>query len=189
MTRVDRLGAFAARPAALFTSFVLVILFSYLMNAPGLSTSGAEFARLARGPVFDFRSGGYDAGQFVDALTRAGEAGRRIYLNFMALDVPFPAIYAAFWVGLFFRAVGAHTDAWRHLVLLPLVVGALDYGENLFIAIGFFTYPAPASWAVAAASVFTQVKLIATSALVLVAVALLIRWIVLAVSRRFRVAP
>ncbi|MBS2018106.1 MAG: hypothetical protein JST00_34865 [Deltaproteobacteria bacterium] len=186
MSVVARFGAFAARPIVLFVSLALVVVFSYAMNASGLPTSGTEFARLAQGPVFDFRSSGYDAHELAEALMRAGEPGRRIYGYFMVLDIPFPAIYATFWAGVFHRAVGDRTDAWRGLVLLPVLVALLDYGENLGIAVGFFTYPALAPRAVTLASGCTQAKLVATPALLLVAMALLVRWIVLRLLARSR---
>ena len=177
MNAWQRLRRWSAHPARLGTFLCLVLLGSWLMNAPGLPTSGAEFERLAGGPTFDFRFAGYSAAEFVATLDRAGTSGRRIYRAFMWLDVAFPALYALFWLGVFERAAGSREGAWRWITVVPPVTAAVDYSENLFVALGISAYPQPAPTVVALASASTQLKGVCTGVLLVCALGCLADWI------------
>ncbi len=170
MSAWARVSRWAARPTVLATTFALMVLFSVLMNAPGLPTSGATFEQLAGGPPFDFRFGGYGAAQFVDTFARAGSQGATIMRAFTGLDVPFPAIYALFWLGLLTRAVGARADALRWLPVLPLLTALADYAENVLLLIAFVTLPAPSTAVIALASAATQLKGALTATLAVAAI-------------------
>lgn len=178
MTGWASLRALCARPRVLIGSMLLVVAFSYLMNAPGLSTSGAEFERLAGAPTFDFRFAGYSVDEFRETLTRAGDTGRAVYRRFMWLDVFFPAIYGTFWLGVFERVARAWGGRWRSLPVVPVATALIDYVENAFVALGVLSFPAEAPLAVRSASTATQLKGVATLLLVGCALAALGRWLV-----------
>jgi hypothetical protein len=183
MTRWQSLLRWSMRPGVIGASLALVLVGSYLMNAPGLPTSGATFERLAGGPTFDFRFGGYTPAEFVRALEQAGPDGQRVYRNFMWLDVLFPAVYGIFWLGVFARATTAARGPWRWITVVPVATAMIDYAENLFVALGVLAFPGRADTAVAMASVATQAKGASTALLVLCALGCLVGWLLRTVRR------
>lgn len=177
MTALIRFADRLSRPAALLVMFLLMVGFSVLMNAPGLPTSGAEFQRLSGAPVFDFATTRYTAEDFIAQTTRAGAEGLAVYRNFMLLDLVFPAIYAVFWLGLLWRATRSAPPKARIVLFLPVITAAIDYVENLLVALNLAALPSPSPTLVSLASFSTQAKFAATTVLLLSAgLALLLWW-------------
>jgi hypothetical protein len=123
-------------------------------------------------PILDTRFG-YTAGEVRVLFTQLGEKGREQYrASQLSDDLIFPWIYGAFFaalLGVAFCRVW-DWDRQRWLLLLPLVVMLLDYGENLMIA--KVLIPSWDSLSVAAvgwASYFTQAKLASLLAVFVVA--------------------
>jgi hypothetical protein len=86
----------------------------------------------------------YTAQEAFTALSHYGEAGRGLYVKFLAADFIFIPIYSlglGFLMTRLVRAAfhGAPRRLW--LNLLPLGVGALDATENVFILIMLGLYP------------------------------------------------
>jgi len=171
-----------ARGWCIALSLVFLLAFSYLMNAPGLSTSGAEFQRLSGAPTFDFMFGGYDAARMEQVLSAAGDRGRSVYRNFMLLDVLFPAIYALFWTGVFVRGTAGLTRRMQWIGVVPVVTAGIDYAENLFIWLAVRGYPEIPAWSAPVASLATRAKGASTIILLVCAIGLLAA----AVIRRIR---
>ncbi|MFM7333110.1 MAG: hypothetical protein ACKO2N_24145 [Tabrizicola sp.] len=184
MSTLSRIANRLSRPVPLIVLFLLMVGFSTLMNAPGLPTSGAEFERLSGGPAFDFATGGYTDQDFLAQMTRAGAEGTRVYRNFMLLDLVFPAIYALFWLGLLSRATRTASPTAQRVLILPVVTAAIDYLENLLVALNLAALPTPSAGMVTLASASTQAKFIATGLLLAAAVVTLLLWAWRAVRKR-----
>ena len=145
---------------------------------------------LAGGAVpFDLRWSGYSLADAQALLAALGESGRAYYRNpELVLDAIFPALYAAsralalWWLTMPGRLrAGRVAPAWRAaLVALPVLEAVLDWGENSGIVIMLGTWPDLSASLVQAASVATQLKLVAAAltelATVVLAVAVFARW-------------
>lgn len=174
---VISLVRFAARKPVIATNVVLLLIWSYLMNAPGLPTSGAELLRISGSPAFDFAYKGYSPAEFTLIVARYGGAGMQVFRNFQLLDLFFPAIYALLWAGVLFNAFRRRTNWLRLLYAVPLLTATLDYADNLFLAWAVSSYPAVSAVAVRCASAATQLKMVSNALLVLALLAALGEWL------------
>jgi len=121
---------------------------------------------------FDIRPLGYsyeDARAFLGAI---GGQGRAYYLNpELLLDSFFPPLYATsrvlalWWLTMPGRLRdGATPFGWRWtLIALPIAEAILDWGENACIATMVWTWPDLSPGLVHAASLATQLKLVAAA--------------------------
>ncbi|MDE2732641.1 MAG: hypothetical protein OXI38_14750 [Bacteroidota bacterium] len=102
---------------------------------------------------------GYTHSEAVTALESYGESGRRVYAwGSMTLDLLLPLLYASFMVGLIYRFRPA--ERWWMLAYLPLGVALLDLGENVQVVLMLTGYPNISVGQVAAASLFTSLKVV-----------------------------
>lgn len=96
-----------------------------------------------------------------DALTRQmqiyGDSGRRLHMIFtLSLDMVFPLVYGGFFAGLL--ALVARPIGLKAVAAPVLAVMALDYAENLQIAVLLASFPALGTAQIEAASATTLAK-------------------------------
>lgn len=83
---------------------------------------------------------GYDAEMLRAQMLLFGEAGRRLHMIFsLTLDMVFPLVYGAFFAGLL--AVTARGLPIKALAAPVLAVMALDYAENIQLALMLSGFP------------------------------------------------
>jgi hypothetical protein len=138
---------------------------------------------------FDARWMGYSYDEAQKYLVALGPEGRAYYLNpELVLDTFFPPLYAAssalalWWLTMPGRVIdGAMPIGGRWaLVVLPVAELILDWGENTGIAVMLWTWSDLSPALVRAASLATQLKLVAATltefSLIVLAVMALLRW-------------
>lgn len=139
---------------------VVLMVFNVLMNAPGLPTSTPSMQEFHSGfTPFDLQAMGYNDQSFVTDLNKLEKEGRKIYRNFMLLDIFFPAVYGLTFSSLIFLVFRKKRNWLKWLFIIPLLTALMDYLENIFIAISFVAYPSPAQITVNLASLATQLKM------------------------------
>lgn len=140
---------------------------------------------------FDVRWMGYSYEDAKKYLVALGPEGRAYYLNpELVLDTFFPPLYAAssalalWWLTMPGRVIdGAMPVGWRWaLVALPAAELIFDWGENTGIAAMVWTWPDLSPVLVRAASLATQLKLVAVMLTEISLIALAVR----AALRRWR---
>jgi hypothetical protein len=157
-------------------TLTLLLLVMGLVNFADLPGTGPRLARLTGGGAFlDLRLG-YGPGEVQAALQAYGAAGRELCLHFYATwDVAIPLLGWAFSAMAMARLFGKRGRR-RWLQALPIAAMALDFLENLLLAILIRRFPDSAGPLAAVAGRVTQAKWIAygaSSGLLLVGVGLL----------------
>ncbi|PCI62095.1 MAG: hypothetical protein COB37_07475 [Kordiimonadales bacterium] len=143
---------FAGQTKVLITSFVLMVLcIVAFTNMPNLE----ELA-------IDVRKEPYDLAFIMGYMMSLGAEGRAAYLSANLVDMAFPIFYGSLFAGLLFRFRAA--DALWFLALVPILLMAVDYGENFQIRAMLNGFPDISEMQVANASMFTSVKQILSSA-------------------------
>ena len=139
--------------------------------ASGLVLLLAVFPALpVGGELLDVRDG-YTYAEVLAALEGYGESGRRVYAwASVTLDTLFPALYASFLAGLVYRFRPA--ERWWRLAYLPVAAALIDLGENIQIVLMLTRYPDISTGQVAAASLFTSLKGVASLLCLTLAIAL-----------------
>lgn len=129
--------------------------------ASGLVLLVAVFPALPiGGETLDVRDG-YTYAEALAALEGYGESGRRVYAwASVTLDTLFPVLYASFLAGLVYRCRPA--ERWWRLAYLPVAAALIDLGENIQIVLMLTRYPEISTGQVAAASLFTSLKGVAS---------------------------
>jgi hypothetical protein len=163
--------------AAIFWAMLLFVTVPHLQYLAG----GAD--------PFDVRWMGYSYDDAQNYLVALGPEGRAYYLiPELALDTFFPPLYAAssalalWWLTIPGRVIdGAMPIGWRWaLVVLPVAELIFDWGENTAIATMLWTWSDLSPALVRAASLATQLKLVAATlteiSLIVLAVMALLRW-------------
>jgi len=138
---------------------------------------------------FDARWMGYSYDDAKKYLVALGPEGRAYYLNpELMLDTFFPPLYAAssalalWWLTMVGRVIGGAVPIGLRVALaaLPVAELILDWGENTGIAAMVWTWSDLSPPLVRAASLATQLKLVAAAlteiSLVVLAVMALLRW-------------
>ncbi|RMF24189.1 MAG: hypothetical protein D6760_03905 [Deltaproteobacteria bacterium] len=98
---------------------------------------------------------GYSYERLMSVLADYGERGRHVHLLATpTVDLLFPLAYVTFFGGAIRRLAGPASA----LALVPVVLGAVDLGENLHIIAMLSLYPDVPRALVASASCFTVVK-------------------------------
>ena len=114
---------------------------------------------------------GYGRGEAMAAMEQYGEAGRRVYIWASAtLDTAIPIVLCSLLAGLIFRL--RPNERLGALALVPVAGALVDYGENIQLMAMLAGYPDISATQVAAASTFTQLKLLALNVNVLLVVGL-----------------
>ncbi len=157
---VNRMVACVSQSRYLWTSFILLVVFNVLMNAPGLPFSGAELTRVSGGFGPLDVTFGYSTSYVDQALAAYGAAGTAIYARYQLLDVFFPAIYAVFLSGLLFRLFHTRRSVLAYSYLLPIGGALLDYIENILLFTVVHTYPNASAALINVASLITRVKFV-----------------------------
>jgi hypothetical protein len=148
------------RPRVLVGLLILYVPFYVLYFKSDLPFSLAH-ARDACGgqPVLDARHS-YTAAGAYRYLEACGPAGRAAIVHQQLADLFYPALYAAVLLVayvLVLRALRETSAKWRLLVVLPMLVAALDYAENVGVWTQMIAYPGHAS-GIAAFSAITGAK-------------------------------
>lgn len=166
MRRVDRLAAALSRVRwwAALAAVVLFGLFTALV-LPAQARAGAFYTALYAAPD---TSWWYRPDDLYAAGEAWGPAGRSAYVQArVTFDVLWPLVYGAFLV-VTLAWTWARTTApgsrWRRVALLPVLVVALDYAENLCTATVMARYPARTPVLAELAPVFTGAKWLTLSA-------------------------
>ena len=132
------------------------LLFSLIvMVACGLGFS--ELQMRLGADIIDVLHGGYDADMVQERFLIYGEAGRALYARAaLSLDVVYPLAYSTFFACLI--VMGAVSPRARYLVILPIIVGLLDLGENISIYMLLTNFPDIADAQIGRASTLTVAK-------------------------------
>ncbi len=117
---------------------------------------------------------GYTAGEAKEFLNLIGENGRHIYLDYqLPLDFIYPVIYTAFFIVLKYLFKKLKTP----FMVLPVILAAVDYAENIFSEIMLRAdefLPSVAK----TASIITVIKTLLMYLIFLILIVLLIKMIV-----------
>jgi len=103
----------------------------------------------------------YTAEEALNRMSAYGPEGRRIYLGFQALDLPFILAYslaAAFLLSWLIQKVGAAGEIHSRLNLVPLLVGVADLVENSCVLMMLTMHPDAPQIVAAVASSATLFK-------------------------------
>lgn len=96
-------------------------------------------------PLLDMMPMGYDLEYIRTLFDTLGKRGRAAYLyNQIPLDMVYPALFAIGYcliLGFFLNKLNKLKKPFVFLCLLPLVAGAMDYGENIGIISMLNDYP------------------------------------------------
>jgi len=179
MNKITTFISRRAKKPTIFFWLAILMVFNILMNTPGLPTSTPSMQKIS--PTFnpfDLQAKGYNLQSFTNDLNLLGENGRAIYKNFMLLDIFFPFIYGVFFASLIWLVFRSKTNFLKYLFLIPLCTALFDYAENLFLTIGFYTYPNSSASIIQLASLFTQGKMVFNGLMVVSLLTTLIYWIV-----------
>ncbi|GGG20307.1 hypothetical protein [Pontibacter amylolyticus] len=110
---------------------------------------------------------GYNQEYVTLLLSKLGVSGRDYYLTRqLPLDFLYPAFFAITYSLLFaylLKKVGRIDTKYFYLAYLPILAGAADYVENLFIIYFIKSYPAITASSVNVASGFSVIKSVTTS--------------------------
>ncbi|AQP44814.1 hypothetical protein [Tessaracoccus flavus] len=187
MKSVDRLAERLAHGVQGWMAMAAVVLFAVFtaMVLPVQAEAGAFYT--VRYPAPD-TSLWYSADDLYSAAEAWGRDGRAAYVHArVTFDVVWPLVYGTFlvttlaWVCARATAEGSR---WRRLALLPVVVVALDYAENVCAATVMARYPARTPPLADLAPIFTAGKWLALSASFL----LLLIGVIIALAARWRSA-
>ena len=100
---------------------------------------------------------GYDRDMLDEQMLIFGEAGRRLHMIFtLSLDMIFPPVYGALFAGLL--ALAARGLPLKAIAAPVIAVMALDYAENLQLAMLLANYPELTTAQIEAASATTVAK-------------------------------
>lgn len=150
---------FASRPSVLVATFVATVVLLVTYTALPI-----------RGELLDVRQG-YSYDEAMSALAGYGADGRRLYaLASVTVDTLLPFAFATCLAGLVYRF--RPRENLRVLAWLPVVLGALDLGENAQVVTMLWQFPDIAAPQVAVASAFTMAKNAAFPACILLALVL-----------------
>lgn len=108
----------------------------------------------------------YNASKAYQMLVAYGEAGRMLHINAEIVDMFYIPIYTLFFSGIltfFFSMSLEVTSKWRKLNLLPFVVGAFDYAENIGIFTLLFSFPAQLTTVANITGILTTIKFTAAT--------------------------
>ncbi|PKV66444.1 hypothetical protein [Pontibacter ramchanderi] len=110
---------------------------------------------------------GYNPEYVIALLSKLGVSGRDYYLTRqLPLDFLYPAFFAITYSLLFaylLKKINKLDTKYFYVSYLPLLAGAADYVENLFIIYFLKSYPAIIANSVSIASGFSVIKSAATS--------------------------
>ena len=142
--RMKILSAFFHRHASWRTlgiAFVAYLLFSALLLPQAEQTINRAAGREVG--IIDLGIG-FDLEKMKQQVADYGETGRRYYRRTeMTLDVLYPLAYAAFFslmLSLLMRGLPLG-EGWQRWNVLPFVVVAFDYLENIFLVMMLSAYP------------------------------------------------
>ncbi len=93
-------------------------------------------------------------------ISEYGDSGRKYAIQFgLIADTLYPISYTFLFVVLtawIFKAI--NPIKFSRVLLLPLIIPMVDYGENLNIAVLMYDYPQLKDWQVHLSSLFTSLK-------------------------------
>ncbi|MBL4790899.1 MAG: hypothetical protein JKY60_18215 [Kordiimonadaceae bacterium] len=143
---------FAGQTKILIASLILTVL---CVVAFGSMPNLKEMA-------IDMRQDPYDLAFITGYLMSIGAEGRADYLIVNLVDMAFPIFYGSLFAGLLYRFRAA--DGLWLLALVPILLAAVDYGENFQIRAMLTGFPDLSETQVANASMFTSVKQVLSKA-------------------------
>ncbi|MBF0551377.1 MAG: hypothetical protein HQK60_12680 [Deltaproteobacteria bacterium] len=124
--------------------FLVVFGFFWLFNFSSLPIANSEFVRLSGHEGLLDAMPFYSAQEAYTTLMHYGDAGRKLYLRFLATDfvfIPFYSLSFAFLMTQTIRAVCGAGTSWLRLNLLPFGIGLFDCAENICILGMLGLYP------------------------------------------------
>ncbi|MCD7900607.1 MAG: hypothetical protein LUH22_12260 [Bacteroides sp.] len=122
-----------------FLITLAVYLFMYFVSMPLI----AEFSGGL--PILDLKSEGYSYAYATNLLETLGKEGRSTYLfPQLTLDMFFPLAYVPFLVlltGLLLKKNRWNGTFYDYSLLIPILTGLADYGENIGSILLIHSYP------------------------------------------------
>lgn len=144
---LKRMSEWIARQYSLPLMLVLLLAaawFFWQFNFSSLPVSNRALVKLSgHDGLLDLRLY-YTAQEAFASLSHYGEAGRELYLKFLAVDFVFIPIYSlglGFLMTWFVRATSSGQVRRLWLNLLPMGIGIFDATENVFILTMLCLYP------------------------------------------------
>ena len=135
---------------------VAVYLYMNMVSMPRIAAFSQDMLML------DLKSEGYDYAYVKNLLDVLGEQGRSAYLfPQLILDMFFPLVYVPFFVlliGYFLKKGRLSGTVHKFSLLIPILTGLADYGENTASILLIHSYPHISEGMVQFASVCTVVK-------------------------------
>lgn len=145
----------------LFSITMVVYLTILFYSIPKVVISAPEMK------LFDVSPSGYTTEYAISLLNAIGPEGRDLYLSLqLPLDFIYPGLfiisYSLLLAWLLKKNYGLESKVY-YALYVPILVGLLDYAENVFIIMMLKAYPDLSSGLVAAASLATTIKSVLSS--------------------------
>ncbi len=112
-------------------------------------------------PIFDMSPTGYSYDEALALLTALGREGREFYYTQLAIDLLYPALFAACYFSLFQWLIKwgeTRHQIWQWVSLLPIFAAVSDYAENMAIWLMLSDFPAISHLLVTVSSALTITK-------------------------------
>lgn len=172
---------FSGKKVLIFFLLTLAIyMYMYFFSMPYIAVYACGT------PIFDLKAEGYDYLYTMKFLETLGEEGRSVYLfPQLMLDMFFPLVYVPFLVlllGLFLKKSRLTASFLCFGLLIPVLTGMADYGENISAICMIRSYPDISETIVRFASICTMLK----SAGLLFSLVLIMLYGILFIFRRIK---
>ncbi len=128
---MKRLSQYFTGKIVLLFFFPTLLIYVYMLfiSMPAIAAFSSGL------PIFDLKTGGYDYTYAIKLLETLGAEGRLAYLfPQLVLDMFFPLAYVPFLVllsGLLLKKSKLYGTAFNYTLLIPVISGLADYGENI----------------------------------------------------------
>lgn len=145
---------------------IVLFLFTYTVYFCMLGWTLPAVERYTQGmKVFDMQPLGYSYSYAVSLLETLGEKGKAAYLTRqLPLDFIYPGAMGLTGAVMLALLVNRKSRFGLLLIGLPLLAASMDYMENIMIVTMLGQSPAPSTWIVSAASLFTTLKSLLSTA-------------------------
>ncbi len=138
-----------------FFPTLLIYVYMFFISMPAIASFSSGL------PIFDLKPG-YNYTYAIKLLETLGMEGRLTYLfPQLILDMFFPLAYVPFFVllsGLLLKKNKLYGTAFNYTLLIPVITGLADYGENISSIILINSFPDISVSLVEFASACTIVK-------------------------------